>query len=97
MKNKYALFAIYSIMLSVSGLTAAQDFIEMDSSKTSAMTISSTDEGRGIVSKNKVNVNVEALLSGSSVRGLADSRELVADSDFGKEIEKQLPDGTVVT
>lgn len=101
MKVKYALLSVCSIMLSVSGFAAVQGsqgvFIEIDSSKTSAMAISSTDKGRGIVSKNKVNVNVEALLNGSSVRGVADSRELVADPDAGKGFDMQLPDGTLIT
>jgi len=79
MKIKYAIFIISSLILSISGFAAAQEpmgvFIEMDSSNTSTISISTTDENRGILSKSKINVNAQALLSGSSVQGVAHSKK----------------------
>jgi len=101
MKNKYAILVISSVLLSISGFAATQEpveiFVEMENSSASAVPTSMLEESRGILSKNKVNVNVQALLNGSSVQVVANLKKMVVDPDAGEGFLMQLPGGTVVT
>lgn len=94
--------AFFSLMLlSAAGPAMAQGspglFIEMESLGVRSMSTSTMEESRGILSKNKVNVNVQALRNGSAVYQPAKSKKMAADPDGTDGFLMQLPDGTVVT
>jgi len=100
MIGKYVFLAI-GFLLFVPGINRAQEsaglFIEMETPGARAMSISAADEARGILSRNNVSVNVQALLNGSMIQHVSNPEKVLAQPDSVEGFLLQLPGGTVVT
>lgn len=99
MKNIQALLVFSFTLLSISGFTQAQSSTDslVNVDGLTPMPISTIEKNRGIVSKNKINVNFQTSLKGSSVQADASSKIEEAFPAAEEGFLIQLPGGMVVT
>lgn len=101
MKNRNALLATISILLSISGFANAQEplglFIEIANQDPIDIRMSLSEEDNGVLSRHIIDVDVQALRSGSSVLAVANLDKGEAVSGVGDGFLMQLPGGAVVT
>jgi hypothetical protein len=72
-------------------------FLTLESPSTGIMTWSASELSRGIMSRNKVIIDVQALIDGSMIQPFTNPKKVLAQPEAGKGFLMQLPGGDVVT
>ncbi len=98
-RSSFVLIVLFLMIFSGQGISQVSErqFLKLESPSAGIMTLSISELSKGIVSRNKVIVDVQALKDGSMIQPVSKANSQIEDLNGEDGFLMQLPDGSVVT